>query len=383
MKEGIAKTLAAIAAALLVFTGCDRLNSDADGDESGSSHAKHTNSDGAELLIYTWADYIDPDVIAKFEEEHNCSVIVDTFDSNESMYAKLKSGNVNYDIVTPSSYLVALMANDGLIQRLDHSKIPNVKANFDKSFAMHILDPSFTYNVPYAVTYTGFCYSKRRIPEGVDVASWSVLSDPRFRGKITLLNDIRETIGAGLMSLGYSVNSVDPVEISKAVDVVVGWCSNVKKFDSESYKTEVASGKTWIGHGYSTDSMQIIMGDEEEEMPPRPEIGFALPKEGFCIAFDEMVLCSASHQPDLAYAFINYLYTADVAKANMEYILGPMPVKPGIEALDEDFRSHIILPPDVIAHGQVIGSIESIPGAMELYNKAWKKIKAHLSADFQ
>lgn len=383
MKEGIAKTLVAIAAAFLAIAGCDKPTQTADKDGAGSSHEKHTNSDGAELLIYTWADYIDPDIVAEFEKEHNCSVIVDTFDSNESMYAKIKSGNISYDIITPSSYLVSLMASEGLIQKLDHSKIPNVMANFDKSFAMHILDPSFTYNVPYAVTYTGFCYSKRRIPKDVDVASWSVLGNMHFKGKITLLNDIRETIGAGLMSLGYSVNSVDPDEIAKAVDVVLEWCTNVKKFDSESYKTEVASGATWIGHGYSTDSMQIIIGDEEEEMPPRPDIGFALPKEGFCIAFDEMVLSSASQQPDLAYAFINYLYTAKVAKANMEYILGPMPVKPGIDALDPEFRSHIILPPEVIANGQVIDSIESIPGAMELYNKAWEKIKASKPKDIR
>ena len=268
------------------------------------------------------------------------------------------------------------MANEGLIQKLDHSKLPNVKANFDKSFTSQILDPSFTYNVPYAVTYTGFCYQKKRIPKGVDVATWSILNDEYFKGRITLLDDIRETIGAGLMSLGYSINSVNPDEIARAVDVVLGWRKNIRKFDAESYKTEVASGATWIGHGYSTDSMQVIIGDEEEEMPPRPDIGFALPKEGFSIAFDEMVLCAGAPHPDLAYAFMNYLYKGEVAKANMEYILGPTPVKPGIDALSEEFRAQIILPPEVIANGQVIDAIDSVPGAMELYNKGWDKIKS-------
>ena len=365
-------TVAAAALAALVFPGCEK----APPDDTAKAVQKPQEANGVELHIYTWSDYIDPEIIEDFEKAHDCRVIVDTFDSNETMYAKLKAGGIGYDIVTPSSYLVSLMASEGLIQKLDHDKLPNVKANFDKSFSSQILDPTFAYNVPYAVTYTGFCYAKKRIPEGVDVATWSVLSDERFRGRITLLDDIREVIGAGLMSLGYSVNSVNPDEVAKAVDVVLGWRKNIRKFDAESYKTEVASGATWIGHGYSTDSTQVILGDEEEEMPPRPDIGFVLPKEGFSIAFDEMVLCTTSPNPDLAYAFMNHLYEGDVAKANMEYILGPMPVKPGIDALDEDFRSQIILPPDVIAKGQVIEAIDSIPGAMEMYNKAWDRIKA-------
>lgn len=329
-----------------------------------------------ELHIYTWSDYIAPEVIEKFEAANGCRVVIDTFDSNETMYAKLKAGGTGYDIITPSSYLVDLMAKEGLIQELDHSKIPNVRANFDQSFQSQVLDPSFKFNVPYAVTYTGFCYAKDKIPEGVEVDTWSVLANPAFKGKITLLDDIREVIGAGLMSLGYSVNSFDPSEISQAVDVVLSWRSNIRKFDAESYKTEVPSGATWIAQGYSTDATQVIVGDEEEGVPPREDIGFALPREGFSIAFDEMVLSETAPNPELAYAFMNYLYEGEVAAANMEYIMGPCPVKPGIERLDEDYRNLIILPQETISRGRVIRSIDSIPGAVELYNKAWDRIKA-------
>ncbi len=349
------KRFAAIAAAAIAFAGCEKK---------------------PELHLYTWSDYIAPDIIEAFEKEHGCRIIVDTFDSNETMYAKLKAGGTGYDIITPSSYLVELMAREGLIQELDHSKIPNVRKNFDPSFASQILDSSFKYNVPYAVTYTGFCYAKDKIPEGVDIASWSVLSNPLFKGKITLLDDIREVIGAGLMSLGYSVNSVNPEEVAKAVEVVLGWRTNVRKFDAESYKNEVASGATWIGQGYSTDATQVILGDEDEGVEARDDIGFALPKEGFSIAFDEMVLSKTAPNAELAYMFMDYLYDGEVAKENMEYIMGPTPVKPGIDALDEDYRKLIVLAPEVVANGQVIRSIDSIPGAMELYNKAWDKIKA-------
>ena len=327
-----------------------------------------------ELHIYTWSDYIAPEVIEGFEKANNCKIVVDTFDSNETMYAKLKAGGTGYDIITPSSYLVETMAKEGLIKEIDHAKCPNVKKNFDPSFATQILDPSFKYNVPYAVTYTGFMYAKDKIPAGADVASWTILANPALKGKVTLLDDIREVIGAGLMANGFSCSSANPAEIDKAVETVLAWRGNIRKFDAESYKTEVASGATWLGHGYSTDTTQVILGDEDEGMESRDDIGFALPKEGFSIAFDEMVIAKDAPAVDLAYAFIDYVYDGENAKANMEYIMGPSPVKPGIEALEGDYRALITLTPEQIAVGQVIRPLDD--AAMELYNKAWDRIKA-------
>lgn len=327
-----------------------------------------------ELHIYTWSDYISPDVIEGFEAAANCKVVVDTFDSNETMYAKLKAGGTGYDIIMPSSYLVSTMAKEDLIVPLDHAKMPNVKANFDPRFANQILDASLTYNVPYAVTYTGFMYLKDKLPEGAAIDSWTILENPAIKGKVTLLDDIREVIGAGLMANGFSIASSNPAEIDQAVATVLKWRANIRKFDAESYKTEVSSGATWIGHGYSTDTTQVIVGDEEEGLDPRSDIGFALPKEGFSIAFDEMVLAKSAPNPELAYAFMNYVYDGENAKANMEYLLGPMPVKPGIDALDDDYRALIVLDDATIAHGQVIAPLDD--ATMELYNAAWDKIKA-------
>lgn len=328
----------------------------------------------AVLHVYTWSDYISPDVLASFEKALNCKVKIDTFDSNETMYAKLKAGGAGYDIIMPSSYLVSLMAKEGLITKFDHARIPNVRKNFDKNFSSQILDPTFLYNVPYAVTYTGFMYIKNKVPAGVDINSWKALENSAFNGKVTLLDDLREVIGAGLMACGYSINSRNPAEIDAAVETVLKWKKNVRKFDSESYKTEVASSATWLGLGYSTDATQVIIGEEEGDA--RDDIGFALPKEGYTIAFDEMVLSSKSKNVDLAYAFINYLYNGDVAKVNMEYIMGPMPVKPGIDALDEGYRSQIVLSEEIITKGQPLMPVDDDPAVMELYNKAWDKIKA-------
>ncbi len=328
-----------------------------------------------ELHVYTWTDYISPDLIEHFEEKFGCTVVVDTFDSNESMYAKLKAGATGYDVIMPSSYQIALMAKEGMVDKLDHTKLPNVKKNFDKRFTPQIIDPEFTYSVPYAVTYTGFCYIKDKIPAGADVNSWSVLGSEGLKGRISLLDDQREVIGAGLMYLGYSINSKNPQEIDKAVEQVLKWKENVRKFDAESYKTEGAPGAITLGHGYSTDVTQLIIGDEDEDVKPRPDIGFALPKEGFTIAFDEMVVASASKQKDLAYAFINFVYEPEEAKDNMEYICGPNPVAPAIAALDDDYRKLIILDDAALKRGQLLVGFDD-PAVQELYNKAWDRIKA-------
>ena len=381
---GKMKFAAAVLATSAIVGGCSKSEGEGGVDLTAQALAAAEASgfrppdggDGGSLHIYTWCDYIAPDVLTSFEKALGVTIVVDTFDSNEAMYAKLKAGGTGYDIIMPSSYQIESMAREGMIDELDHAKIPNVRKNFDPSFTQQILDPTFKYNVPYAVTYTGFAYAKDRIPEGADVNSWAILGNPALKGRISLLDDIREVIGGGLMYLGYSINSTDPKEIDAAVDQVLKWRANVRKFDSESYKTEVPGGATYLGHGYSTDTTQVIVGDDEAGAPARDDIGFALPKEGYTIAFDEMVVASGAKRKDLAYAFINYIYDGDVAAANMDYICGPNPVKPGIEKLDPDYRSLIVLSDEQLKKGQVLRGFADRPEVLELYNKAWDRIKA-------
>lgn len=378
------KMVVAASSAVLLAAGCaesggeDNVDLTAQALEAAkaSGFVPSEGGDGGTLHIYTWSDYISPDVLESFEKALGVKVAIDTFDSNEAMYAKLKAGGTGYDLIMPSSYQIKTMAREGMIDKLDHARMPNVMKNFDKSFATQILDNGFTYSAPYAVTYTGFAYAKDKIPEGAEVDSWSILGNEALKGRISLLDDMREVIGSGLMYLGYSINSENPAEIDAAVEQILKWRANVRKFDSESYKTEVASGATWLGHGYSTDITQVIIGDEESGAPARDDIGFALPKEGFAIAFDEMVVASGARRKDLAYAFINYIYDGDVAAVNMDYICGPNPVRPGIEQLDEDYRSLIILDAQTLRYGQILTSFDDKPEVQALYNKAWDRIKA-------
>ncbi len=342
------KTLAGVALALGVATGC------------GPSKP--------ELHIYTWSDYIDAEVIAQFEQRENCKVVVDTFDSNEAMYAKLQAGSTGYDIMMPSSYQIPMMVKNGMIRKLDQSKLPNVAKNIDKSYLACVLDPSMTYNVPYMVTYTGFVYRKDKLGE-TPVDTWHVLENEGFKGRTSLLSDMRETIGGALKCLGYSLNSTNPAEIDKAVELVLKWKKNVAKFDNEQYKTAVASGEWFIGHGYSSDACQIVVEDPEH-------IGFALPKEGFTIAFDEMVIAANAPQPELAHKFINFVYEADIAKANIEGVCCPMPVAPALAALEPKLKKAIVIDPETLKHGEVLKDLSADRKIYDLYIKAWDKIKA-------
>ena len=371
--------VSAVAAAAVAVAGCTQSESVdlspcalAAAESSGITPE---SAKGGELHIYTWSDYLAPELIVGFEKALGVKVVVDTFDSNEAMYAKLKAGGTGYDLMTPSAYQIPQMAREGMIDKIDHSKCPNVKKNFDPSFANQVVDPEFVYSVPYTVTYTGFMYDKSKIPEGVDVESWKILENPAMKGRVTLLDDIREVIGGGLMALGYSINSTNPAEIDAAVAEALKWRHNARKFDAESYKTEVAAGSIWVGHGYSTDAAQVIVGDEEEGMEPRDDIGFALPKEGFTISFDEMVVAKDAKRKDRAYAFINFIYEGEASKVNMEYLCGPNPVKPGLDLLDEETRNIVLLDPEILKRGQILKSIDD-PKVMELYNKAWDRIKA-------
>ena len=320
-----------------------------------------------ELHIYTWSDYIANDVIARFEKENGCTVVVDTFDSNEAMFAKLKAGSTGYDIIMPSSYQIPVMEKSGMIQKLDHAKLPNVRKNFDAAYSTSILDPSFGSHVPYAVTYTGFAYRKDKVGDA-PVNSWKVFETAALKGRMSLLADMRETIGGALKSLGYSLNSTKKEEIDAAVNKVIEWKKNIAKFDNEQYKTAVASSEWFVGHGYSSDAIQIMLDDDN--------VGFALPKEGFTIAFDEMVIAADSKQVDLAYKFINFCYDPDVAAANMSEVCSPMPVAAAFPKLDEKLRKLVVLDPETLRRGEVLQDFDDQPEIRKMYIDAWDRIKA-------
>lgn len=316
------------------------------------------------LHLYNWSDYIDPEVVSEFEAKFNCRVVTDTFDSNESMFAKLKAGATGYDIVFPSSYMVSVMHEQGLLQEIDTSKIPNL-ANLDKGYDSVIADPNYKIGVPYMVSNAGIAYNKERCPDFE--ASWSMFGNTKYNRACTLLNDMRETIGAALKSLGYSFNTTNEAEVAEAADLVIKWSKNIAKFDNELYKNGIASGHFVFVHGYNGDLGQVI--DENEN------IAYALPKEGVSIACDEMVIPRTAKEIELAHAFINFVHEPAIAARNMEFTCFLCPNLKSYELLPEEVRSNeaIFIPENIRDKSE---TIRDLGENNIIYIKAWDRIKA-------
>lgn len=350
MKKTIT-TLAVITS--LLFTGC-------------------YNNNKPVLYVYTWADFFSPEKMMEFEKKYDCNVSITTFSSNEEMYAKLKAGGTGYDIINPTTYQIPSLINENLIEKLDTTKLPNVMKNFDNRFSAYVGQPCNTYSVSYMISYGGLLVNTNKVDYN-NCNSWSILSNSRYNGRISLLNDIREVLGAALMYLGYSMNTKSQKEIDEAVNLIKKqWKPNVRKFDSESYKTEVPAESIYIGHGYSSDSLQVILGDEETEK--REDLVFVFPKEGFTICSDEFVIMKDSKNKELAYKFIDFFYDPMVCKDNMEYVGSITPNVTAISLLDEDFRNNILPDEKTLSRAQLTENFDDKPEIMDMYNKAWDEI---------
>lgn len=317
------------------------------------------------LYIYCWSDYICPEVIAAFEKANDCLVKLDSFDSNEAMYAKLKAGSGGYDLVLPSSYYVSILKRQNMIQPLDRSKLKNVAEQFDARFVDAAETDTVGWHVPYAVSTVGFGADKRILKD--PTPSWNVVSDPMFKGRVTIFNDMRHTLGAALKALGYSLNSVDPAEIKKAAELVIDWKSKIAKFENEQYKTGLASGEFLLAMAYNADIVQV--------KDDNAQIIFVYPKEGFEIMTDDFVIPRDAHHVELAHAFIDFLYRPEMAKLNMNLMGCLCPVKGAYPLVDEKVRSNpaVFMSPETIARGEFA---HDIGDGLKLYTQAWDKIKS-------
>ena len=317
-----------------------------------------------ELHLYTWADYIKPELVEKFESEHNCKVVIDTFDSNETMYAKIRAGAAGYDVIVPSSYLVRLLTAQDLVMPLDHAKLPNLK-NIDPEVLAKVYDKEMKHAVPYAMSYTVLAYRKDKVKD--PIASWAIFDQATYHKKTSLLNDMRETLGAALKFLGHSVNTRDEAHLAAARDVVIGWKKHIAKFDNEQYKSAIDSGEFVLVQGYSGDLFQVVSENDK--------VGILLPKEGLVVSCDELLIPKGAPQPDLAHKWINFVLDPDVAAENMEWMGFLCPNKPGIAKAPAEFLENpaVNIPADIIAKSE---AIEDLGEDLAKYTKVWDEVKA-------
>lgn len=325
---------------------------------------KSSKAPGKTLTVFTWADYLSDDAKAGFEHAHDCTVVIDTFDSNEAMLAKLEAGATGYDVLVPTSYAVQALKRKGLLQPLDHSKLPNLK-NVDPDHLAKAADAAMEVSVPYMMAPTCLAYLSSKVDSPVE--SWSMLDRAELKGRVTLLDDMREVLGAALKLLGHSLNSTDPAELAAARDVVIRWKGNIAKFESEQYKTGIASGEFHLVHGYAGDLIQV---EEENE-----DLRIFLPREGTAFSCDDLCIPKDAGQPDLAHAFINHLCDAVVATENMQWIGYRAPNSAAYPSLSTGFRQSMVLfPPDELF--AKCEPIADLGDKLPLWTAEWDKVKS-------
>jgi spermidine/putrescine transport system substrate-binding protein len=318
------------------------------------------NKQKGKLYIYNWSSYILEDLIKEFEQKNDCQVVYDVFSSNEEMYAKIKAGGGGYDIAFPSSYYAENMLRENMLEQIDTSKIPNL-ANVDKTIQSKIdFDKEGKYFIPYMSGATGLAVNKKYLKNYKK--SWSLFDRADLNGRMTLLDDIRDTMGAALVYLGYSPNSVNPVEINKAKEVVARWKKNIVKFDSETFAKGVVNGDFWVVQGYAEN----IYPQMEEAY--YANIDYFVPDEGGVLWSDGMVILKGSKNIDLAYKFIDFIHDAQVMAKNSDFLHSC----PANSASDKYKKIQCPYDRSKFAKYELL---KDVGENIELYNKAWQEIR--------
>jgi len=260
------------------------------------------------LHVFTWSDYLVPELVKQFETEFHCAVAESNFDDNESMRAKLLAGASGYDLVCPSDYMVAQLVADGALEKIDLARVPNVK-NLSPRFAAPDYDAKHEHSIPYQWGLTGIAYRKSAVKN--PPKSWKEFFDEKnlaaWKGRISMLDDGRELAAAALLALGHSPNSRDEKEIAAARDLLVKQKEFLAKYDSSKYGESLVSTEILIAQGWS--------GDVAKAQAEAPDIGFVVPEEGTLSYVDNWAIPKGAPQKALAESFIDFLLRADVAAA--------------------------------------------------------------------
>ncbi len=360
--------------ALFAFTACG-------GGPGGPGESEEASGElAAELSVYNWADYIDEQVLADYEEEFGVKVIYDTYASNEDLLAKLQAGAEGYDVIFPSDYMVSTMIGLDLLAEIDTSAMSNF-GNLNSAFVDAPFDPGNKHCVPYQWGTTGIGY--RNGNEFFDANppdSWAYLFDPaileQYSGDgINVLNDPRELPAAAALYLGLDANTTDPDEIDQILEVILAAKPYWKTFNSDGYDSELLiPDEVALTQGWSGDVALAYYETYDEEA----EDGnwyYAIPSEGAVKWLDNICVTASSERQATAVHFMNYLLDAQVGatitnytyyaspnEASMEFILDEILTDPGIFPSQEVFDKLVWL--------------KDVGDETRLYDDMWTAVKA-------
>jgi spermidine/putrescine transport system substrate-binding protein len=292
------------------------------------------------LNVYNWSGYMPDDVLQQFEKETGITVNYSTYDSNETMYAKLKADpNAAYDIVVPSSYFIDRMHNERMIRRIDKTKLSNFK-NLNPDFLNKAFDPHNIYSVPYLWSSSAIVVNAKYF-DPKKITRWADLWRPEYKDQLLMLDDTREIFSMALIMLGYSANDTNPQHVKQAYEKLRLLSPNIKLFNDEAVQSIYIDEDAMLGMGWSGD---IYLANKENSA-----VRYIYPQEGFVIALDNLAIPRGAQHIDSAYKFINFLLRPDIAARLSTEIGYGTPNLAGFKLLPKDIRDNSIVYPDKAA----------------------------------
>jgi spermidine/putrescine-binding protein len=304
-----------------------------------------------DLALYNWSDYIDPDLLDAFADEHGVGVTEDYYPSNEEMLARVQGGASGYDVVVPSDYMVGIMIEEGLLLELDKDAIPNHE-NIAEQFADPPFDPWSSYSVAYQWGTTGLGVDTEVLGDDFP-RTWSIVFNPEvtaeYAGRISLLDDPRETMAAALRYLGYDINSTTEEELAEASELIAETRDRLAAFTSDQYADLLMAGETAVAHGYSGTFFAAF-----DEAPDPDRYEYVIPQEGGVIWEDTMAILADAPHPCTAHTFLNFILDAEngAAITNWTYYASPN------AAAEEHISAEILEDPAVYPEQSLLERLE-------------------------
>lgn len=324
------------------------------------------------LTVYNWGQYISDgtdgyiDVIAEFEKTYpDIKVNYLTFDSNETMYTKLKTGGANYDIIIPSDYMIEKLIREDMLLPINLDNIPNYEL-VDDAFKNMAYDPENKYSVPYTWGYVGLIYNTRYVNEA-DVTGWDVLWNPTYAGKILMFDNCRDSFAIAEALLGYSINTEDEAELTASRDKLKEQKNLVQSYVMDQIFDKMERGEAWIAPYYAGD--YLLMAEENEDL------AFLAPPEGFNLFVDALCIPSSCQHKEEAELFINFLCDPEINGQNLEYLGYSTPISSAKDYMDEEVAENEISYPsdEVLEDGMAYKALSD--EGNQLMNELWLSVK--------
>ncbi len=359
------QTLTAAASGVVLSNCARNLSNPSAGNSPAASPSPGENA--KTLHVFTWANYTDDELLKNFEAKTGIRTVVDIFDSNEAMLAKVEAGGANaYSIIFPSDYMVVEMKDKGLLTELDRSRLPGL-SNLNPKWSNPTYDPNNAHSVPATWGTTGLIYDPARL-NGKTITDWNFLWQNKgsLTRRVTLINDVREVMGATLRSLGFSYNSKDPKQIEQAYRKLVELKPAIASFLTNGWEDQLASGDLSVSMAYSSDAISLI----EEQ----PSLKYVIPRSGTSIWTDTMVIPKSAPNPDAAYEWMNFMLDPANAANLVERLNFATPNKAAFEKLPTNSKNNSNLYPSQSVLTKCEGITPVPTQATDLYDKYWTQL---------